>query len=134
MNYFQRRRILKSVSAMDLIPIRIHGHDVVEGKVVILAPKFKSPIVHALFPRTAQLFYRIKLDELGSLTWGNISGDKTVGEITLSVQEQLGDKAQSFEEAEIRVSKFMSMLYDWRYITFGQILNHRESINHKNHS
>jgi hypothetical protein len=121
MNYFQRRKILKATSVADLIPIRVHGHDVVEGKVVILAPKFESRWVHNLFPRTAQLFYRIKLDELGSLTWENISGDKNVAEITSAVQQQLGDKANSMEEADSRVSKFMSLLYDWRYITFKQI-------------
>jgi hypothetical protein len=122
MNYFQRRKILKSTSAHDLIPIRVHGHTTVEGKVVILVPKFKSKWIHKLFPRTQQLFYRIKLDELGSITWLTISGDITVAGITSSVQQQLGEKAQSFEEAESRVSKFMSLLYDWRYVTFRQIL------------
>jgi hypothetical protein len=123
MNYFQRRKILKATSASDLVPIRVHGHDVVDGKVVILAPKFKSKWVHNLYPRTKQLFYKIKLDELGSLTWENISGDKTVAEITVAVEQQLGEKARSFDEAESRVSKFMSLLYDWRYITFKQIMN-----------
>lgn len=123
MNYFQRRKILKATSAGDLIPVRVHGHDVVHGKVVILAPKFQSSWMHNLFPRTRQLFYRIKLDELGSLTWKNISGDKTVAEITTVVQQELGEKAKPFDEAESRVSKFMSLLYDWRYITFKQLLD-----------
>jgi len=121
MNYFQRRKILKSTSASDLVPIRVHGHAVVDGKVVIMVPKFTSKWMHNLFPRTQMLFYRIKLDELGSLTWENISGDKTVAEITTLVQQQLDEKAVSFDEAEDRVEKFMSMLYDWRYITFRQI-------------
>ncbi len=123
MNYFQRRKILKSTSASDLIPIRVHGHDVVDGKVVILVPKFTSAWMHNLFPGTRLLFYKIKLDEPGSATWENISGDKTVAEITTLVQQQLDEKAVSFDEAEGRVEKFMSMLYDWRYITFRQILN-----------
>jgi hypothetical protein len=122
MNYFERRKILKATSASDLIPVRVHGHDVVDGRIVILAPKFKSRWMHNLFPRTSQLFYRIKLDELGSLTWENISGDKTVAEISNAVQIQLGEKAAAFDEADSRVSKFMSLLYDWRYITFRQIL------------
>lgn len=124
MNYFERRKILKSISASDLIPVRVHGHDVVDGKVVILAPKFKSIWMHNLFPRTSQMFYRIKLDELGSLSWENISGDKTVAEITLAVKQQLGEKAVSFDEAEERVAKFMSLLYDWKYITFKQIIDY----------
>jgi hypothetical protein len=122
MNYFQRRKILKSTSAFDLIPVRVHGHDIVDGKVIILAPKFESKWVHNLFPRTQQLFYRIKLDELGSITWLTISGDKTVAEITSSVLDELGEKAKTFDEAESRISKFMSMLYDWKYITFRQLI------------
>jgi hypothetical protein len=122
MNYFQRRRTLKSISASDLIPIRVHGHDIVNGKVVILAPKFNNQWIHNLFPRTKQLFYHIKLDELGSKTWENITGDKTVAEIATAVQIQMGEKGQSFDEAESRVNKFMTLLYDWRYITFRQII------------
>lgn len=122
MNYFQRRRILKAISTTDLIPIRVHGHDVVKNKVVILAPKFNSRFVHNLFPRTQKLFYNIKLDELGSLTWENITGDKTVAEITKAVQIQMAEKGQSLDEAESRVNKFITLLYDWRYITFRQIL------------
>jgi len=122
MNYFQRRRVLKSISANDLIPIRVHGHDVVNGKVVILAPKFNGRLVHNMFPRTRQLFYHIKLDIPGSITWENITGDKTVAEIATAVQNQIKEKGQSLEEAESRVNKFMTLLYDWRYITFRQIM------------
>ena len=122
MNYFQRRKILKLTSANNLVPIRVHGHDLIDGKVVILVPKFQSKWVHNLYPRTEKLFYKIRLDELGSLTWLNISGENNVAGITLAVQQQLGSKAQEFEEAESRVQKFMAVLYDWRYITFRQLL------------
>ncbi len=125
MNYFQRRKILKSTSAVDLIPIRVHGHNIVEGKVVILAPKFQSKWVNNLFPRTQQLFYKIKLDELGSVTWLNISGDKTVAEITTSVQYQLNEKNKVMDEAGSRITKFITLLYDWKYITFRQIINYK---------
>ncbi len=121
MNYFQRRRILRQISASDLIPVRIHGHDIKEGKVVILAPKFESKWMHNLFPRTEKLFYRIKLDELGSVTWLNISGDKTIAEITQTIVHEFAEKSASFDEADSRISKFMSLLYDWKYITFRQI-------------
>jgi hypothetical protein len=100
----------------------VHGHDLIDGKVVILVPKFQSKWVHNLYPRTEKLFYKIRLDELGSITWLNISGENNVAGITLAVQQQLGSKAQEFEEAEIRIQKFMTLLYDWRYITFRQLL------------
>ena len=122
MNYFQRRKILKAISASDLIPVRVHGHEIVDGKVVILVPKFQSNWLHYFFPGVIKLFYKIKLDEIGSLTWENITGDTTVTEITTAVQNQLGEKARSFDEAESRVSKFIAILYDWKYVTFRQIM------------
>ncbi len=121
MDYFQRRKILKSTSANDLIPVRVHGHDVEDGKVVILVPKFTGKWMHNLFPRTQQLFYRIKLDQPGSLTWNHITGDNTVGEIIAAIQEEQHSKGESMDEADNRISKFISVLYDWKYITFRQI-------------
>ena len=122
MNFFQRRKILKSTSAEDLIPIRTRGHEVVDGKVVILTPKFESPRMHKLFPLTEQQFYRTKLDDLGSLTWENISGDKSVSEITDTVQKKLNGSRQVMEDAGGRIAKFISLLYEHRHVTFRQIL------------
>lgn len=122
MNFIQRRKILRSTSVDDLVPVRVHGHTLVDGRVVILSPKFKSKWMHNLFPSTAAMFYRIKLDELGSISWECISGEKTVNEISLEVQNVMKERGIDTADAEKRVSKFMSLLYDWRYITFRQIL------------
>ncbi len=42
MNYFERRRVLKSINAMDLIPVRTMAHEENEGRVTVLVPKFRS--------------------------------------------------------------------------------------------
>jgi hypothetical protein len=123
MNFLKRRRILKSTNTSDLIPIRVYGHDEIEGKVVILVPKFENKIIHTLFPRTQLLFYRIKLDDLGSSVWKNIRGEKNISGISHVVMDELGEKAQPVEELEARISKFMSLLYDRRYISFRQLLD-----------
>lgn len=123
MNFLTRRRILKSTDPKDLIPVRTYGHDEVEGKVVILVPKFESKWIHNLFPNTQMLFYRIKLDDLGSKVWKNISGEKNISGISDVVLEELVEKAQPVEELEDRISKFMSLLYDRRYISFKQLLD-----------
>lgn len=67
--------------------------------------------------------HKIKLDELGSETWKAIDGEKTVKEISESIQNQ---HEKSFEDLDDRVSKFISLLYEQRYITFRQLENARK--------
>jgi hypothetical protein len=122
MNFLNRRKILKSTNTADLIPVRIYGHDEVDGKVIILVPKFENKLIHTLIPSTQLLFYRIKLDDLGSMVWKNISGEKNISVISQLVIAELGEKAKPVEEFEERISKFMSLLYDRRYISFRQLL------------
>jgi hypothetical protein len=123
MNILKRRRILKAVNSLDLIPVRIYGHDEVEGRVVILVPKFESKWIHLFFPRTQMLFYRIKLDESGTSVWNNIDGEKTTLEIAKIALTQFNDSNLTIAEFQERVSKFMSILYDRRYISFRQLLD-----------
>jgi hypothetical protein len=123
MNFFQRRKILKGNNPGDLVPVRAYGHDEVEGKVTILVPKFESRWIHVLFPRTEKLFYRIKLDELGTMVWKNISGEKNISGISRFIIKELAEKTQPYDEMEDRILKFISMLYDRRYITFRQFFN-----------
>lgn len=67
--------------------------------------------------------HKIKLDELGSETWKAIDGEKTVKEISEHIQGQYEKK---FDDLETRVSKFISLLYEQRYITFRQLENARK--------
>lgn len=122
MNFFQRRRVLNKINTLDLIPVRILGHDVQEGRIVILAPKFNNLLIRKLFPMTREMFYRIRLDEAGSFTWNNINGTDSLSAI---IDKLKGDpilKTTSTEDTEERVSKFISLLYDWEYITFRQLM------------
>ena len=80
MNFFERRKILRSISAQDLIPLQIRGYEIEEGKVVVLIPKFAYKIYHLFSPRLEKLFFRIKLDDLGSVCWAAIDGVRSVAE------------------------------------------------------
>ena len=123
MLFFKRRRILKSTNSLDLIPIRIYDNDEVDGKVVIKVPKFENKGIHFFFPSTKKLFYRIKLDNTGSLVWRKIDGKRKVHEITeIVIQESQNEKITT-DEFQGRVSKFMSTLYDRRYISFKQLMD-----------
>ena len=123
MNFLKRRRILKSTNTSDLIPVRVYGHDEVEGKVIILVPKFESRLIQILFPRTQLLFFRIKLDDLGSMVWKNINDGRNISAISKVVSDELAEKGQGAEEIDERISKFLSLLYDRRLISFRQLLD-----------
>lgn len=122
MNYLQRRKILRKVSALDLIPVCYRGYDVEEERVVVLIPKFKSTFYHRIFPMTQKLFYRIKLDELGSAVWQTIDGKKNVRTIAREISENSQIPADKLADMEDRVNKFMTMLYERRFISFQQIM------------
>ncbi|MCB8998463.1 MAG: hypothetical protein H6540_00140 [Bacteroidales bacterium] len=122
MNFFQRRKILRSTSVDDLVPVRVHGHTLVDGRVVILSPKFKTNgcIIYSLLQRPCLQDKTRRTRR--SISWECISGEKTVNEISLEVQNVMKERGIDTADAEKRVSKFMSLLYDWSHITFRQIL------------
>ena len=65
--------------------------------------------------------YTIYLDELGTITWMEIDGEKNVSEICERLKESLGEKIKPFNEVEQRVTKFLGQLYEQRYITFREL-------------
>ena len=121
MNFFQRRRILKGANYLTLTPVRIHAHEVgQDGKVTLFVPKFKNPALRkGLIPRGKSEHFRIHLDELGSATWLLIDGESTVGEICSRLEERSG---HTVDAAETRVTRFLTLLYDQRYITFRELM------------
>jgi len=121
MNFFKRRKILKYCNSLDLIPVRICSHDEVDGRVVILQPKF-GIVMNTLFPQTQLLFFKIKLDETGSVIWKQIDGKLNIHEVAEQSLAKM-DKSKDLSGFHERVSRFMTMLYDRRYITFRQLLD-----------
>lgn len=118
--FFERRRILKNTSALDLIPIRLHEHILEEnGNVTIIVPKFKnSRFARFAIPASKSMHYSIHLDELGSAVWIAMDGKKNTSEICNELTQLFGDKIHPVEE---RVVKFLSGLYHNKHISFKQI-------------
>ena len=118
--FFERGRILKSTSALDLIPVRIHNHKVEEdGIVTILVPKFKNEKFARFFiPARKSIYISINLDELGSAVWLAMDGNKNTTAICNELTEAFGEKIHPAEE---RVVKFLSGLYHNKHITFKQL-------------
>jgi hypothetical protein len=124
MNYFQRRKILNNINTMDLIPVRTQKYEKKEGKIIILIPKFKSRFYHAIAPSTARLFFRIKLDDLGSTTWEAIDGKRNIQELGNFIREGSHEGEPDLPDLDERLSKYMMMLYERRFISFKQIINY----------
>jgi hypothetical protein len=124
MNFFQRRKILKNVNYLDLTPVRLMEDQLTEdGRIDILLPRFKRKIWREVSRNSKKGEYiRIHLDELGSAIWLLIDGQKKVITICDELNEMKGEKLQPVEETEKRVTQFLSMLYQERYISFREIL------------
>lgn len=120
MNFFKRRNILKNINALDLIPICKHPHEITEeGKINLQVRKFKNPKLSKFFisKRRSESF-KIKLDELGSASWLEIDSKKNTQEICNSIREKSDEKMPDLED---RLTKFLMLLYEQRYITFKQL-------------
>jgi len=123
-SFFQRRKILKQANSLDLHPIQLlESEKRDENTVNILLPRFKNKTALKLFrPHWKPEFIRIKLDEFGSSVWSMIDGARSASEICSHLKEKFPEKLNPIEETEERVSKFLSMLFQQRFISFREIL------------
>ena len=128
MNFFKRRKILKKINFLDVRPVRLLSHEVREdGGITLLMPRFKNRFNATLFqPASKDKFIFIKLDRFGSHSWLLIDGDSTVTQICTKLREQFPEELKPIEETEDRVTKFISLLYQQRYITFLEIQDQSE--------
>jgi hypothetical protein len=125
LNFFQRRKVLKNANFLDLHPVRVHDHEMMEsGNVYIKVPKFRKKWLRDfVIAANKKKHYTIYLDELGTNTWLEIDGEKNVKQICEDLKDKLGDKIKPFDEVEKRVTKFLAQLYEQRYITFRELQN-----------
>lgn len=103
---------------LELTPVRVHNHEEVNGLVNILIPKFKNEFMKKLIPKNKPQDIRIKLDELGSVTWLSIDGNKKVKEIIEELKLKMGEK---IEPAVDRISKFLGGLNQNNFIYFKEL-------------
>ena len=118
----KENKILKDINFLDLVPIIKVDYETLEnGNVNILIPKFKSKKLRDfIIPKNKSHFIKIKLDELGSRTRISIDNKKDVGNICKEIIEQYAEKDVKIEDE--RIIKFISLLYQQKYITFKQLL------------
>ena len=95
-----------------------------EGKIDILLPRFKDNYWREIYRNSKKGEYiYIHLDHLGSSIWQLIDGHRNVAAICSLMKENHADQLHPMEEAEKRITQFLSLLYQERYISFLQILD-----------
>lgn len=120
LGFFDRRKVLKSISMLDLTPFTKVGHEIAEdGTVTLLYPKFKNPKMNFFLPTSKSPYIRLNLDEIGSESWLLIDGKRNVEEIAAKLSEKFGEKVDPPTE---RLGKFLSQLYNNKYISFKELL------------
>ncbi len=119
LNFFERRKILKSTSLLDLTPFRKIDHKLEEdGMATLLYPKFKNKKVSKYMLGNKTPYIHMKLDEIGTASWLLIDGKKKVSQIANELSEKLGDKIHPVHD---RLGKFLSQLYNNKYISFKEL-------------
>lgn len=120
MNFFQRRAKLKNANYLEVTPLRILNEEVDQNNIVtILIPKVTNRFAKKYFePMLKTPVIKLKLDEIGSASWLAIDGKKKVADIAAELVQKFGDKIDPVEE---RLTKYLTTLYEQRFITFQEI-------------
>ena len=123
LNFFQRRKILRNANTLELHPVRLHEHQYTkDGNICLIVPKFRKRWMRDFFiSGHRKKHFTIYLDELGTATWLEIDGEKSVQQISDRLKTKLDEQIQPLDEVEDRVTKFLSQLYEQRYITFREL-------------
>lgn len=107
---------MKRLNYLDVTPVRVCEHQVeADGKISVIVPKFRNKTFNDWFLGRRPKNFLIRLDQQGSRTWELIDGVRSVREICDKLE------TDQMEEAVERVTKFMTMLYEQRYITFREL-------------
>ena len=104
-----KKQGIPEVNLWELTPLRNAKWETTEeGKVVVLVPKFKNPfLVKLVLPYLAKPFFRIKLDDIGSLIWKQCDGATSLSTIAESLKEKFGDAVEPVDD---RINKFLNHL------------------------
>ncbi len=104
-----RRNINSKTNILELVPVRKLEHIVEEERVTVLMPRFFVSWMQKNFvPRKKDPFIKVKLDELGSITWLSCDGRTRALEIAREVAAR-HDLEQN--ETYRRVGTFLRQLY-----------------------
>jgi hypothetical protein len=117
---FFRKKTDSSINYLGLTPIRNYDHMIEDnGFVSVFVPKFDIKWLDKIMSKIIKSrFFKAKLDEFGSETWLEMDGNSSVQLISERLIKKFGDKINPVEE---RLTKFLSELYKYNFITFKEL-------------
>ena len=117
---FFRKKIDTSINYLELTPVRNYEHVVEDtGLISVLVPKFDIKWLDKIMSNIIKSrFFKAKLDEFGTATWLEMDGTKSVQTVSEHLQKKFGEKINPVEE---RLTKFLSELYKYNFITFKEL-------------
>ncbi|MFA6468192.1 MAG: PqqD family protein [Bacteroidota bacterium] len=104
-----KKQVTLEMNLWELMPLRLAKWETTEeGKVVVLVPKFKHPLlVKWVMPVLAKPYFRIKLDDIGSTIWMQCDGKTPVSAIAGALKSKFGE---AVEPVEARIHSFLNHL------------------------
>ncbi len=118
MNFFQRRKILKSSNYLDLHPFPLCKHEINENNLLSISmPRFNNGFTKKIFKNKTE-HIKLKLDEFGSACWLLMDGKNSVKKIADKLYSQFGEEIQPVNE---RLTKFLTHLYLQKIIYFKEL-------------
>lgn len=119
LNFFERRKILKAKSLLELTPLsKIEHQEESDNLITLLYPKFKNPKVSKFMLGGKSPYIHLKLDEIGTASWLLIDGKKNVEKIAEELVVKFGEKINPVHD---RLGKFLTQLYTNKYISFKEL-------------
>ncbi len=108
---------LKGVNLLDLTPVRVAEWTEQEGRVVLQRPR---PTGRGWRKLSSWLSYvgaapRVRLDEVGSFSWNQIDGSKTVAELARVVRERFGSAVEPVEQ---RLGELIRQLREQGFVAY----------------
>lgn len=118
MSFLKNKHPLKGANYLELIPKCLVEYEITENNLVtILFPRFNSSFAKKYFIlKQKSPHIKVKLDNLGSAVWLAIDGKKKVSQIVDELAIQFGDQNQ---DLLLRLTKFLTRLYEQKFITFS---------------
>jgi hypothetical protein len=91
---------LEAVNLLEVIPIRLADWEEKAERVVVIRPQTFRRGLEGLMDRLLFLLSarRIRLDSVGSFTWLNLDGERTVGQVAELLREEFGEKVHPADE------------------------------------
>ena len=117
---FFRKKIDTTINYLELTPVRNYDHVIEDsGLISVLVPKFDIKWLDKIMSNIIKSrFFKAKLDEFGTETWLEMDGNKSVHLISEHLSQKFGEKINPVDE---RLTKFLSELYKYNFITFKEI-------------